>query len=64
MTSYDSSEMHFGDVVLVFQKTVVFYREVVLDRQSLIGTPLGLFRRKRSTLITYCFLKAVVYPWE
>jgi hypothetical protein len=51
MTSHDASEMHFGDV-LAFQKTVVFYPEVKLDRQSPIGTPLDLFWRKRSTLIT------------
>jgi hypothetical protein len=62
MTSHDASEMHFGDVVLAFQNIVVFYPEVGLDMQSPIGTPLGLLWRKRSTLITYCFLKAVVYP--
>jgi hypothetical protein len=60
MTSHDASEMHFGDV-LAFQKTVVFYHEVALDRQSPVGTLLSLFWEKRGILITYCFLKAVVY---
>jgi hypothetical protein len=47
MASRAASEMHFGDVVLAFQKTVVFYHEVELDRQSPIGTPLGLFLEKK-----------------
>jgi hypothetical protein len=28
MTSHDASEMHFGDAVLGFQSTTVFYPEV------------------------------------
>jgi hypothetical protein len=56
--NHNASEMHFGDVVLAFQNIVVFYPEVGLDSQS----PIGTFWRKRSTLTTYCFLKAVVYP--
>jgi hypothetical protein len=51
MTSHDASEMHFGDAILAFQKTVVFYPDVELDRQSPIRTPLSLFWRKRSILI-------------
>ena len=38
MTSHDASEMHFGDVVLTFPKTVVFYSGVELDKQSPIRT--------------------------
>jgi hypothetical protein len=49
---------------LAFQKTVVFYPDVELDRQNPVGILFGVFWRKRSTLITYCFQKAVVYPGE
>jgi hypothetical protein len=43
MKSHDASEMYFGDIVLAFQKTVVLHPEVELNRQSLIGTKLGVF---------------------
>jgi hypothetical protein len=50
MLIHDANEIHFGDVLLAFQKIgVFFYPEVELYRQNPMGTPLGLFWRKRST---------------
>jgi hypothetical protein len=58
MTIHDANIVHFGDVVISFPNDCFFFLSWGGTRQTKSNW------NKRITLVTYCFLKAVVFPGE